>query len=708
MSRSASPENTISVSVRHSQEFQSAVVRLAMWVVMVLILGVGGSAGYYEIDWLLFGVLFGVHLVWFVGLLVWTVRDPALKPWRTYVAVVSDLSATTLVIYLSGNILEPFFMIYVLSFLSQGTRFGATNLAIASIGSAVCYSLLALVMGGWWQHPFEVGFVVIALLVLPLYQNRLLRNLTTARRNAEIAKRARGDFLATMTHELRTPLSGVIGMARLLDRTDLDVEQRKYVGSICSSADTLQALIGDILDLSKVDAGALELERERFDLREAILEVVHTLGSAALDKGVEPVCCVDTELPEFVTGDRVRFQQILYNLVGNAVKFTDGGRVAVEAHLLPADVRIDRPHLEVAISDTGIGIPAERLDCIFDSFWQADTSTSREYGGTGLGTTIAARLAGAMEGCIDVESEAGAGSTFRVRLPLLSGEPQADAPPPPARSLAGRTALLFETDPRSMGALQRVCHDVGMQTIPCADVSAIPGLETERPIDIVVVADAASGLDLADIERRLRKRCGTDAPALHMQYRGRIMDACDGTPRTHKPFHPVSLCRHMGDCIASAESGSRECARSGSDQRAPGRAGSSCRILVVEDDATNADMICILLRSWGHQVVLASDGREALAALEEGPFDLLLVDIRMPGMDGTELTREIRRREGAARHLPIVALTANVAEDTRADSLAAGMDHFLTKPVDPGKLDTLLQRLLHRQAEASVRGRCGT
>ncbi|MDZ7829881.1 MAG: ATP-binding protein [Halofilum sp. (in: g-proteobacteria)] len=693
MSQMAQSGKAVSASVRHSQEFQSSIVRLAMWVVMVLILGIGGSTGYYRIDWPLYGVLFGIHFVWFVGLLAWAIIAPELKPWRTYIAVVSDLSATTLVIYLSGGILEPFVLIYVLSFLSQGTRFGATNLAIASIGSAVCYSALAVVMGGWTQYPVEVAFIVLALLLLPLYQNRLLRNLTAARRNAEIAKRARGDFLATMTHELRTPLSGVIGMARLLDRTDLDDEQRKYVRSICSSADTLQALIGDILDLSKVDAGALQLDRERFDLREAILEVVHTLGRGALEKGVEPVCCIDTALPEFVTGDRVRFQQILYNLVGNAVKFTDRGRVSVEAHLLAADARIDRPHLEVMITDTGVGIPADRLDCIFDSFWQADTSTSREYGGTGLGTTIAARLVDAMDGYIDVESEAGRGSSFRVHLPLLSGEPQADAPPPPVRRLVGRTALLFETEPKSLRALEEVCRSVGMHTMPCGGESEIEELSSEYTVDVIVVADSAAGIDLAAVERKLRERCRTEAPALHMHYRGRIMDPGTETARTHKPFHPVTLCRRMGDCIASAESGTGECMDANVSAAGGQRSVGAYRILVVEDDATNADMICILLRSWGHQVVLACEGSEALDALDGDTFDLLLVDIRMPGMDGTELTREIRRREGNARRVPIVALTANVAEDTRTDSLAAGMDHFLTKPVDPEKLDGLLQGL---------------
>lgn len=692
------PAGLISEPVRQSQEFQSALVRLVMWVVMVVILGIGGATGYYPLDWPLYWLLFGIHFVWFAALLAWTIFDPALKPWRTYVALASDLSATTLVIYLSGNILEPFFLVYVLSFLSQGTRFGAINLAIASAGSVICYSSLALAMGGWWEHPLEIAFIVAALVVLPLYQYTLLRNLNRARRNAEIAKRARGDFLATMTHELRTPLSGVIGMTRLLDRTRLDGEQRKYVRSICSSADTLQALIGDILDLSKVDAGALELDHARFDLRDAILEVTHNLAGAALDKGVEPVCCIDTTLPEFVTGDRVRFQQILYNLIGNAVKFTPAGHISVEGHLLEADEQIAEPHVEVAISDTGIGIAGDRLECIFDSFWQADSTTSRQFGGTGLGTTIAARLAQAMGGYIEVHSREGEGSVFHVRLPLLSTDPVADAPPSLPADLAGRTALLFETDPTALETVEGICRMAGMDTRACCREDGIDRVEHAPGIDLILVADAPEGLDLATIARRLRRACGaTRAPVIYLHYRGRIGGPTAGTARVNKPFHPVTLLRTMSACLAEPESVPDAPAEP--DDQVPER-GAAGRILVVEDDATNAEMICILLGGWGHEVTLARDATEALAALGRGEFGLLLLDIRMPGMDGTDLAREIRRREGRGERVPIVALSANAAEETRSVSLAAGIDEFLTKPVDPQALDDVLQRTLARGAAA--------
>lgn len=693
--------NLIPESVRGSQEFQSSLVRLVMWMVMVIILGVGGVTGYYELNWPLFWFLFSVHFVWFAALLAWSIKEPQLKPWRTYIAVASDLSATTLVIYLSGDILEPFFLVYILSFLSQGTRFGAANLAIASAGSVIFYSALAVVMGGWWEHPVEVAFIVAALVVLPLYQNTLLRSLKAARRNAEVAKRARGDFLATMTHELRTPLSGVVGMARLLEETRLDDDQGRYVRSLCSSADTLQALIGDILDLSKVDVGALELEQERFDLRESIVDVVHNLSTQALDKGVEPVCCIDNTLPEFVVGDRVRFQQILYNLVGNAVKFTSSGRVLIEVHRLEADARISEPHLEVAVSDTGIGIPADRLECIFDSFWQADTSTSRRYGGTGLGTTIAARLADAMGGYIDVDSREGEGSVFRVRLPAFSGQVVTDAPPAIPEVLAGKTVLLFETDPGSLNSLHEVCRHAGMRTLACPNEEMVDFLNPDMRVDLILVADAPSGLDLPGIIRRLRERCGSETPVLCLHYRERNVECRMANGRAGKPFHPVSLLRSMAECITGCTFEETAVPVRPPEQEQSGDSDNAeCRILVVEDDAINAEMICILLRSWGHEVTLADNASKALDMLEEAVFDLLLVDIRMPDMDGTDLTREIRRNERGEVRLPIIALTANVADDARSDCLAAGMDEFLTKPVDPRALEALLGRLVFAPSKA--------
>lgn len=474
--------------VIRSQEFQSGLVRLAAWLAMGGFVGIAGLRGHYDITWALYFWLFGLHLLWFAALLCDVVRRPALRPWRTYVAIGADLSAITLLIYLAGAVLAPFYLVYVLSFLSQGTRFGRTNLMIASVGSVVCYGVIATVMGGWERHAFEVGFVLAALVVLPVYQYSLLRNLQRAREDAEVASRARGRFLATMAHELRTPLSGVVGTARLLDDSELDAVQRRHLESIRASADTLQALIGDILDLSKVDAGTLELADERFDLRDALMEVCDNLGPQALAKGVELVCCIDGRLPQRVRGDRVRCQQILYNLVGNAVKFTDRGRIRLEADLVRASREGPAQEVLLVIGDTGIGIPAERVDCVFDGFWQADAASSPRYGGTGLGTTIARRLAQAMGGSIEVDSQEGRGSVFRVRLPLLTGDPGAEAPPQPPAALAGRAAIIWERDPESLASLTEACAHAGVDARGWCDAGAPPASRVAQ-VDVAVVAE---------------------------------------------------------------------------------------------------------------------------------------------------------------------------------------------------------------------------
>lgn len=672
---------------RRSQEFQSALVRLAAWAAMVAFLGAGGLSGHYRIDWGLYVALFGVHLIWFLGLLLHVAYRPALSPRRTYVAIAADLSAITLLIYLSGELLAPFYLVYVLSFLSQGTRYGRRNLIIASVGSLLCYGAIATVMDGWGQHALEVSFVLTALVVLPLYQYNLLRNLQRARRDAEVASSARGRFLATMSHELRTPLSGVVGMARLLDGTNLDAEQRRYVDSICAAADTLQGLIGDILDLSKVDAGMLELTPRWLDLRDSVHEVCSGLAPQALDKGVELVCRIDGTLPARIHVDPVRFQQILYNLVGNAVKFTDHGRVRVAAEPAPGADPEAPADLLVTIDDTGIGIPAGRLDCVFDGFWQADRSPDRRHGGAGLGTTIAHRLAMAMGGGIEVESVEGEGSTFRVRLPVLAGA-GASAPAPPA-ALAGRGVLVCEPDPVSRRALSAACRGAGMRVLACSEPGTLATAQARSAApELLLVADCPRGRDLGGVTRALRRALGRDLPAVYLHCRGHSPAATpDGLPVVLKPFHPVELWQAMAAALGLAPA-----APAAAPLRARPTPAPAARILVAEDDDINACLVETLLTRCGHEVTVVGDGPAALARLDAEPYDLVLADVRMPGMDGAQLARAVRARADGRARVPIVALTANAAAETRAECLQAGMDAFLVKPVDPDALADLLRR----------------
>lgn len=497
---------------RSSQEFQSALVRLTAWLAMVLFIGVGGTQGHCTISWSLYAWLFGLYFVWFAALLYDVVRRPWLRPWRTRIAI-------TLLIWLSGELLASFYLVYILSFLSQGTRYGRTNLTIASIGSVLAYGALATAMRGRDAHGFEVAFVLVALVLLPIYQDRLLRNLQAARLRVEAANAARGEFLATMSHELRTPLAGMVSAARLLRDSNLAPEQQRRAESICACGDTLHALIGDILDLSTIDSGCLDLQPELFELRRSVFEVSRNVGQQALDKGVELICCIDGRLPVQAYGDRVRCEQILYNLIGNSVKFTPAGRICIEVERSPAHPGLPEEHVEIVIADTGIGVPRDRLDSIFGRFWQAATRASRGHGGTGLGTTIAHRLATGMGGHVCVDSEEGQGSAFRVRLPLLPGAAH-DRPPEPPRALHGCSALVYECDPEARSALEESCRQGAMEVVSCSDEAELerqlqaPG--TRERIDVAVVADTPRGLDLVAVAGRLRERIGRSVPTVYV------------------------------------------------------------------------------------------------------------------------------------------------------------------------------------------------
>lgn len=674
--------------VRRAQEFQSAIMRILAWILMMVLIGAAGAQGVFALQWDLYAFLFIGHLLWFVGILLHVVRQPQLNRPRTYLGVLADMSGTSFSIYLSGNPISPFYLIYIWSFLSQGTRFGRNNLFAASAGSIVSYAIVAGVLGGWGRHPIEVAFMLLFLIVLPLYQYSLLNKLHAAKLAAEAANRARGNFLATMTHELRTPLSGVIGMAGLLNRTSLDDEQREHLESINASARVLQSLIGDILDLSKIDAGKLELKVERFDIRNALVETVSALGNDALDKKVELNCRVALDVPQRVNGDQLRFRQILFNLVGNAVKFTERGQVCVSAEMRDPDEQLGTRHLLVSVTDTGIGIGREKLAAIFDSFWQADSSTTRRYGGTGLGTTIARDLTHLMGGLIGVESREGQGSRFWIKLPLIDRD--AMQPPQPPVQLRGHRVLAVEFNRECADVVAEACEHAGMQAVLVGSPDELGSAAKAGPFDLILISDSPQGIDLVGVASMLRSGLGQTVAVLYLHYARRKLMPGDARAATlGKPFNVVALWQAMAALVAP-QSAVSDCAAP--QYRAPVVEERGIHVLVAEDDSINGKLINSLLRNGGYQVTLVRDGEAALHTAVQHRFDIALIDLRMPKMDGIDFTRAYRRQEAPGRRLPIVALTANAAEDARADCLAAGMDEFLTKPVDPEVLENLMRQ----------------
>ncbi|MCU7914433.1 MAG: hypothetical protein KZQ65_00685 [Candidatus Thiodiazotropha sp. (ex Gloverina cf. vestifex)] len=309
-----------------NQEFQSALVRLGIWLFSIVYIGLGAWTEYYDVNVILFYLLFGGYFIFFVLTLISVYQHPVLGL-RPYVTLFADVSATSLAIFLTQEAVSPFFLLYIWIFVSYGTRYGKPLLMAASVLSLIAFNLVLIALQEWHTHTFEALFFMLLLVLLPIYQYSLLRKLHRARQEAEQANKARGDFLATMTHELRTPLIGILGMARLMQGTPLDAEQKEYLHSILSSAQLLRALIVGILDFSKIDADKLELVSEPFDIRQLVGNVNSSLAGEAQEKQLEMRCWVDPRIPRRLRGDNLRLSQILFNLLGNAIKFTDSGSV---------------------------------------------------------------------------------------------------------------------------------------------------------------------------------------------------------------------------------------------------------------------------------------------------------------------------------------------------------------------------------------------
>lgn len=694
------------IQARPDSEFHQSLIRLAIGIIFYLYFSnenITLTEEARRTALLILAAFFFVAMC----LTLATIIDLKASTWRRAFSMVLDYGVVSSLAITTGEAGAPLHVVYLWATLGYGFRYGPKYLVAAALMAVTGFSLVLFISPYWEAHPLVGAAFMLSLTAVPFYTASLLKQLYGAVAREQKASRSKSIFLANMSHELRTPLNGVIGIADLLNETHLSKQQKEYAEIIRNSANTLLELIEKVLDISRIESGRLISEVEDFDLHSLINGTVQMLENQASKKGLILAAHIAPQTQFLLKGDARHLRQVLVNLIGNAIKFTEYGRVDI--YVRPVGQN-NPQRLRIEVVDTGIGIPVAVQESVFERFSQADSSITRRYGGTGLGTTIAKQLVEMMGGQLGLNSREGEGTTFWLEIPFALQTPKEFGSHPERFEKTMRVGIL--ASPELASRMEQIIGNWGAETVVVNTTTKLAAVLSDYvagrvPFGAVVVertslpGDPVEFLNLLHDDRNL-----SSLPVILIEPTG-IGDASNKDGRSemyyiqngfssvlHIPVNPTLLFN------AIHEATSRELPQnvvslaqrfqSQSEQR-------RLNILVAEDNPVNQRVIRGLLSHAGFEVVLAQDGEEALAILESGEeFDLAIIDMHMPELSGPEVIQRWRFMETG--HLPIIILTADARGDAEQASRDAGADAFLTKPISSHGLIDTIAHLIHKSA----------
>jgi two-component system, sensor histidine kinase RpfC len=678
------------LAARPDTEHEQGVLRLIIGALLIAYL-LPGSSGHEREMILWIGT---AQFVLGVAIFLRIAFTAHISPARRVFAQLADVGTITAYMALCGEAAAPLFLIYIWVTLGSGFRFGARYL-VSELVMSVAGFAVAIYVNDWWRQHTALGVgLLVGMLAVSMYVLSLVRRMFDALARAEAANQAKRRFISMVSHELRTPLNAIIGMSDLLRDTALNREQADMLQTLRGSSRVMLGLVEDVLDFSKIEAGKVVLERTDFDLHALVNSTCRIVAAQAASKGVEFVVSIMPEVQPAVRGDPHHLRQVLINLAGNAVKFTEAGSVTV--HVSMQSESEVRTRLKFSIRDTGIGITPEAQAKIFESFAQADESTTRRFGGTGLGTTIAKQLVELMSGKLGLESAVGLGSTFWFEIELEKQPERAGVAG--AGELAGARVLLVGFPAAQREPIEQALAGWGAVPVLAANVDeGVARLVTEislaKPYHSALLF--ASGEDLK-LAQRFRRAAPDPAPptvlAVPREAEVQRFDALSSgfTSILELPFEKRQLFNVLHSVSAGEEV--REGVVRLQDYARRG-AARKLRVLVADDNPTNREVIGKILERGGHSVALANDGEQALDALQHEAFDTLILDRNMPGMGGIEALQALRLMTRGRDRLPVIMLSADATPQSRREALEAGADAFLPKPVEALRLLEEIQTL---------------